>query len=331
MKRSFSLAALAAGALILTGLVACMSDDEKDPGYNTGTGGTTGQGGATGQGGGAGTTNQGGNPGQGGGTAGGGGGTTVCMEGQPTTVAAVAKGEFGAGLAAKFTGIAMTGPVLVYTNSSKGTCMWGVFVKDPDASFATMVYSYGDNAVLDGEGKMGPCPAATTSGLLDGVQKGDKLEIVGTTGSYVTKSCSADGGVTPAAQVQVEVKKTEPKCGMTKVGTGDANPTVTTDLAGIVAGKPELQGMLVTIENVDAEDWPDGGAVGPYGIIQIAGGSGLEIHDKFYYKDKGAPVFCKGQHFNKITGIVHLDYCDWVIQPLDPALDFDPPSPATCP
>ena len=254
------------------------------------------------------------------------------MEGQATTVSAIAKGEFGTKLAAKFTGIAQTGPVLVYTNSSKGTCMWGVFVKDPAAAYAVMVYSYGENAVLDGEGKMGPCPAATTSGLMDGVQKGDQLEIVGTTGAYVTSSCSADGGTAPPAQVQVEIKLTEKACGMKKTGTGDGSATKVTDLAGIVAGKPEMQGMLVEIDNVDAQDWPDGGAVGPYGIIQIAGGSGLEIHDKFYYKDKGAPVFCPGQHFNKITGIVHLDYCDWVIQPLDPTTDFDPPSPqSSCP
>ena len=60
MKRSFTLAALAAGTLILTGLVACMSSDDEKPTYTGGSGGSAGQAGATNQGGSAGTTNNGG-------------------------------------------------------------------------------------------------------------------------------------------------------------------------------------------------------------------------------------------------------------------------------
>lgn len=328
MKRSFTLAALAAGALIFTGLAACMSSSDDNTG---GSAGNPGQGGATNQGGGAGTTNNGGSAGttNNGGNAGS-GGTTVCMEGQPTTVKDIATGVVATKTAVKFTGLVTAGPVVTYASDGK-PCGYAIFVKDQAADYGTMIYAKTtDNASKDASGNV-VCPAATNTGLIDGVAAGDVIEVNGgTTTTFGTTSCG-DGGAVPTPQVQVNVYPDQKDCVMKKTGTAAVTPVKVTDFAGIVAGKPEMQGMLVEIDNVDAEDWPDGGAVGPYGIIKIAGGSGLEIHDKFYYSKalKNSPVFCPGQHFNKITGIVHLDYCDWVIQPLDPTKDFDPPSPQT--
>jgi hypothetical protein len=52
----------------------------------------------------------------------------------------------------------------------------------------------------------------------------------------------------------------------------------------------------------------------------------LEVHDKFYYKQEGAPEFDDGQHFDSIVGVSHLDYCTWALQPRSRCTDFDPPS-----
>lgn len=78
------------------------------------------------------------------------------------------------------------------------------------------------------------------------------------------------------------------------------------------------------IENVTAENF-DGGAVGPYGVIELEG-TDLQINDKFYYSESGAPQFDPSQQFKHIIGISHLDYCDWVLQPRDKCTDFDPAS-----
>ncbi len=326
MKRSFSLVALAASAALLTAgfLTACMSDDD-DP-IEPGKGGSAGAAGTTNQGGSAGGSAEGGAAGQAGGTSqgggGSGGGASVCMEGKATTVKDIATGVVGADQAVKFSAVATTPAMLVYSSKSSGSCLWGVFVKDPAADYGTMIVSYGDKATTDADGGAGACPDVSTSGLLDGVVPGDVLEITAKTDAYAPSSCTG-----AAPQVQIVIFQDQKSCAMTKTGSGAAPaPVKVTDLAGIKAGKGDFQGLLVEINDVTAEDWPDAGAVGPYGKIKLSG-SGLEIHDSFYYKAKGAPQFCSAQHFNKITGIVHLDYCDWVIQPLDPTTDFDPPSP----
>lgn len=204
--------------------------------------------------------------------------------------------------------------VLTY-KSGGGNCLWAVFVRDPSQPYATMVISYGDPAPA-ADGGFGDCPATGTI-FPDNVAPGDKLVITGDVSPYAPSGCTA------TKQVQVNA------CSVTRTSTGSAPTAVTVQPADIVSGAAQYQGLLVKVENVDAEMWPDAGTIGPYGSIKLTG-SGLEVHDKFYYREDGAPMFGDNQHFASITGIVHLDYCTWVLQPVDKCKDFSPKS-TDCP
>jgi hypothetical protein len=110
--------------------------------------------------------------------------------------------------------------------------------------------------------------------------------------------------------------------------TSKAQPVVVSSPADLAKGLSQYRGMLVQVNNVTADNWADGGVVGAYGVMKLQG-SGLEIHDSFYYKNAtngGAPQFSAGQTFTSIVGINHLDYCTWVLQPRDKCSDFNPKS-----
>ena len=325
MNRSLGLAWLATvagvGLIAASVHVGCASDEDPAQGTGGTGGGAAGSGGGTaGSGGGAAGTagTGGGTAGTGGGTAGTGGGTAGtggggnCPTGQASSVADIANGTTAVGIQADVKGaIATTKKLVVYFNKTSGSCLWGFFAKDPSADRGTMLISYGDNAPANGTEDQ--CPAGTDAIPAD-IVPGDTVDFVGEVDAYAPSSCT---GVNKQVQVKV--------CSVTKTGSGAAPAPVTVSPNDLAAGGAALQGLLVQITSVDAEDWPDGGTVGPYGVIQIAG-STLEVHDKFYYKATGAPEFGASQHFNSIVGIAHLDFCDWVLQPRDKCTDFDPSS-----
>lgn len=324
MKRSLGL--LSIGSIAVAAMVAlsiqagCASDeDPADPSGGSG-GGTAGTGGATGGTGGgsagvAGTGGATGGTGGGGGTAGGGtgGGNANCPVGQTATIADVADGTVATGIQVDIKGaIATTKKMVVYFGKAKGSCLWGVFVKDPAADRGMMIISYGDNAPENTSAA--ECPTGTDD-IADGIKPGDVLDIVGQTDAYAPSSCTN----APPQQKQIEA------CSVTIAGSGaEPAPVVVSNLDELAAGAAQYQGLLVKIENVDAENF-DGGTVGPYGIIELQG-TELQVNDKFYYGETGAPEFDPSQHFNSIVGISHLDYCDWVLQPRDKCTDFDPSS-----
>ena len=324
---------LPVGAIAVAGLVGlsiqagCASDE--DPVNNAGTGGGgqtggsgggeqtggTGGGGQTGGSGGGEQTggSGGGESGSGGGspTGGSGGGSSQCPVGQAATVADVADATT-TGIQVDIKGaIATTKKLVVYFNKKKGSCLWGVFVKDSAADRGLMVISYGDNAPADSS--QDKCPTGTDD-IPNGIVPGDVLDIVGQTDAYAPSTCTG-----AAKQRQLKA------CSVTKTGSGNPPaPVVVTDLNALHNGDAKYQGLLVKIENVTAENF-DGGAVGPYGVIELEG-TDLQINDKFYYSESGAPQFDPSQQFKHIIGISHLDYCDWVLQPRDKCTDFDPAS-----
>lgn len=310
-------------ALATAGLSAgCQSDDENEPNNAAqGQGGNQNQGG---QGGSAGdnTAGNAGNAGNAGSNVGGSGGNgdPECPAGQERTIAEIADGAVGPEVAVTIKrAIVTTNKILISRSKNTGSCLWGIFVKDPDQARGMMVVNYGDKAPTTSEG-VGDCPENTDKIPAD-IKPGDVISFNGETSSYAPSNCGADGGTVPVKQVQIFNS-----CGFKVLESGAAPEPVVVNPNDLVTGDAKYQGLLVKIENVDAEDWPDGGTVGPYGIIRIAN-SDLEVHDKFYYKKSGdAPVFDPSQHFNSIVGISHLDYCDWVLQPRDKCNDFDPAS-----
>lgn len=329
MKRSLGL--LSIGSIAIAAMVAlsiqagCASDEEPSDGTGgtgavAGTGGSTTGGGAgqagTGATGGTSTTGGTGGTSETGGT---GGSTSECPVGQASTVAAVADGS-ETGIQVDIKGaIASTKKMVVYFQKTsqgawKGTCMWGVFVKDPNADRGLMVYSYGENAPADSANYLS-CPTGTDA--LPDIVPGDVLDILGEAGEYATTSSSCT--TPPAKMRQLEA------CSVTKTSSGEPPaPVVVSDLNALATGSKMYQGLLVKIENVTIEPY-DGGASGPYGVIELEG-TDLQLNNKFYYTETGAAEFDPTTTFNSVVGISHLDYCDWVLQPLDKCTDFDPAS-----
>ncbi|MCU0691764.1 MAG: hypothetical protein MUF54_10215 [Polyangiaceae bacterium] len=302
-----SLVCFATASMVALSFYTGCASNEDPP--DTGTGGGTG-GGGTGGGGTGGGGETGGQ--DGGGTGGTGGSSANCPAGQASTVASVADGTVADNIQVEITGaIATTKKLVVYFGKSKGTCLWGMFVKDPSADRGLMVVSYGENAAANAS--QADCPKGTDA--LPDVTPGDTVNIVGKVSPYAPSSCSP----APAKQMQVTA------CSATVTGKVDAPaPVVVTKLDDLAAGAAQYQGLLVRVENVVAEN-VDGGAVGPYGVIQLAD-TELQVNDNFYYAASGAPAFDPSQQFKSITGISHLSYCDWVLQPRDKCTDFDPPS-----
>ncbi|MBI5532521.1 MAG: hypothetical protein HY898_07390 [Deltaproteobacteria bacterium] len=282
-------------------------------GGSGGTGGTSAGGSGGTSAGGSGGTSAGGSSGHAGE---GGGGGSCKASGTWASVDDVATSKVAAGTTVWIEGaIATTRKLVVYSSKNTGTCLWGVFVKAPTQPYGTMVVSYGDNMTTLADGGAGTCPD-TGSDIPNGIMPGDVLDITGDTDAYAPSTCTAP---TPAKQIQVKA------CSVVKTGGGGAPaPVEVSNPADLKTGDPKYQGLLVRITNVTAQNF-DGGTVGPYGVITLQG-SGLEVHDKFYYTTDGAPEFGPAQHFNSIVGINHLDYCTWALQPRDKCKDLDPKS-----
>ena len=348
MRHSFTLAMLASGACIAVAFafVACQSSSDNPPTYtNGGSGGAgganqggsgqggNGQGGGNQGGSGQGGGNQGGS-GQGGSGQGGTGGSNTeggsCFVGGDKTMQEIATGGLGKGIAVHFTAVAASGPILSYqAKPPKDSCLWALFVRDPNSNFATTVMSYGPPQKTDADGGSMGCDP---NPVFDGIVAGDQLDVTGTTSPYAPSTCVADGYKDPTKAMQVMVDFKCPEH-IKKTGSGTVPAAVqVTDIDGLATGKVDYQGAWVEISNVDALDWADGGGpVGSYGIIKIKGtNETLEIHDKFYYLTDGGPQYGPGTHFNKITGFLYLDYCTWALMPMHKCTDMDPKS-SDCP
>jgi hypothetical protein len=232
-----------------------------------------------------------------------------CTLGQTTTVQNVLT-TVAKSVQVKVSGTATTKKFLVNFSKTTGACQWAVFIRGASDAYGLMVYSFGANT----NGGWSDCPIGTDT-IPEGIMPGDELTVTGKTVHYAPTSCT----VPPSPQIQVDA------CQVDKTGSGSVpTPILVSNPDDLTTGNPLYQGNLVQLTNVDAQNW-DAGTVGPYGIIRLVGTS-LEIHDMFYYPDQGAPQFGPSQHFNKIVGINHLDYCTWALQPRDKCLDLDPKS-----
>ena len=94
-------------------------------------------------------------------------------------------------------------------------------------------------------------------------------------------------------------------------------------------------GALVQLEAVSAlQDTDDGDAVFPFGVIRLQQ-TALEVHSRLYYFDlsEGGPrASVKAPHFRfptafqRLRGVVFLDYCTWVLAPRERCQDLSPSS-----
>jgi hypothetical protein len=320
--------------------VACQSSNTNNgSGGSTGTGGSSGSsnGGTAGAGMGA-TAGVGGTVGTAG-AGGTGGGTCNHTTGQSATVQQVDQGAFAAKTYVELKGVvATTQKFLVSSSKTTGSCLWGIFVSAPNLATTApntgvMVISYGDSLKTTDAGTVGTCKSGTDA-IPDDVKPGDVLDFVGETDPYAPSACA---GTAPQMQLLVPQY-----CDLKKTGTAatPAPAMITPAVADKVAAGidtatiNEWAGAFVRMQNLDAVQ-PDGGnVVQKYGVIQFSQ-TKLEAHDKLFYYDLtgGGPkaqgkgwTYSGAVHFNRVDGVVYLDYCTWSLDPRNKCTDVDPPS-----
>lgn len=329
-------AALVGGALVL-GSSGCQSESSSSgpgPGGSGGSPSSTGTGGATSTG-----------------TGGTGGGTGGA--GQVVTIQEVTTNVVGPAIVVQLKGVvAMSQKFLVSKGSSSGSCLWGVFVSAPNITETAentgiLVVSYGFNAMVPDGGTTAYCPALsfdpTGDAIPDDIKPGDVVDLQGETSYFLLSNCASEPMGSTVAQYQI-AKTTS----MTKTGTATPpTPHVLTgaDIAALAsptdkAFHDKWGGVKVRVENLGVipQDDPEGGAnqvvVGDFGIVKLAGGSGLQFADKLYYRGyqknevcHAGPVYSDlNMTFTAVEGFSLLNFCTWDIEPNSKCDDLFPPS-----
>jgi hypothetical protein len=226
----------------------------------------------------------------------------------------------------------VTSQKFLVSQSQTGSCLWGAFVgtspvdNEPNG---LLVVSYGDEAT--GEA---PC-APGTDAIPDELEPGHLVSVTGRASSFVPSSCD---GIVAAPQLIADAR-----CPLELLGReAPVEPVLLPLLVATELARGEDEkllrrwvGGLVRLENVSAlpNDAGDG-AVRPYGVVALAE-TELEVHADIEYGDlsgKGPRDAAKGLDFGyptafrSVTGLVHLDYCDYALAPRRRCEDFEPPS-----
>lgn len=218
------------------------------------------------------------------------------------------------------------------SEAKSGSCLWGAFAADPErtgAGSGLFLVSYG---APHAEGEA--CVAGS-DGLPDDLKPGDTLEVEGRLDSYVPSTC---GGTAPAPQLRIDAA-----CPARRGAQGEPPEAALLEPAladRLAAGQDaellrQWSGALVRLNGAAAlQDGDDGDAVFPFGVIRLEQ-SALEVHSRLYYfdlseagpRDSGkAPRYGFPTAFQRLTGIVFLDYCTWVLAPRDRCADLVPGS-----
>lgn len=181
----------------------------------------------------------------------------------------------------------------------------------------------------------GEACVAGSDGVPDDLKPGDSLEVEGRLDEYVPSTC---GATAPALQLRIDAA-----CPARRSAGGEPPDAALLDQAladRLAAGKDaellrQWGGALVELDGGAAlQDTDDGDAVFPFGVIRLEQ-TALEVHSRLYYFDlsEGGPRDSrKAPHhgfptaFQRLTGIVFLDYCSWVLAPRDRCADLAPAS-----
>lgn len=336
-KRTALLLVLSGTAL--ASFAACRSDDESNPGG--GKGGTSGFGGSGGSGN-TGNTGNGGSSGSStGGTAGSAtGGSGGSAGSSSVTISDITTGVIPANQDVTLTGAVVMSREFLVSQTSSGSCLWGVFVSSPGltetaANSGIIVLSYGDNATMNDGGTKAFCPilsvAPTGSGIPDDIAPGDVVDIAAKTSYYAASGCNAP------KQYQL-ISATLTKTGTAAVPTPHA--LAAADIASLAGTDTAFHdmwgGVKVRIANVTATPQGDAGTsiTDQFGHIVLAG-SNLQVGDDIYYQGAlkstdachdGPQYANASQAFVSIDGFSYLDFCTWSLEPASKCGDLDPAS-----
>jgi hypothetical protein len=179
----------------------------------------------------------------------------------------------------------------------------------------------------------GEACAPGTDGLPDDLAAGDRLHVTGKVADYAPAGCSA------AAAQQLVV---DAACPVERDGAASLPEPASIDAAladQLAAGSDvallrQWGGALIRLDDVAARPDEDGDAVFPFGAIRLVE-TALEVRSRLYYFDLSeggprspskAPRYAYPTVFERVSGVVFLDYCSWVLAPRQRCSDLAPAS-----
>jgi hypothetical protein len=252
--------------------------------------------------------------------------------GQLVTLEEAKAGRVKPGVSISIAGLVASSQKFLLSEAKSGSCLWGAFAADErrtGAGSGLLLVSFGPAH----EGSE-PC-AAGHDGLPDDLAPGDRLTAPGVLDDFAPSGCD---GVAPSQQLRID-----PACPLQRHGSAEPPVAAPIDVAladRLAAGVDaallrEWSGALVSLDGASAlEDSDDGDAVFPFGVIRLRE-TALEVHSRLYYFDLTgggpkatgkAPGFGYPTQFERLTGLVFLDYCSWVLAPRDRCSDLSPAS-----
>lgn len=220
---------------------------------------------------------------------------------------------------------------LLYRGKTNGACLWGQYTAaaaDSEATAGLLLVAYGEPAADETL----PCPLETDP--LGDSLPGDVLTATGEVVAHVPSTCAH---VRPSIQLRLGASCPSVRTGSMpglsphplELGTASALAS------GSLVEIKRFAGGVISLQDISARAVPgQSDAVGPYGVIAL-NESELLVHDSIAFMDvtAGGPgaagkafQFGYPTSFASISGILHLDYCTWVIAPRDACSDFVPQS-----
>jgi hypothetical protein len=209
--------------------------------------------------------------------------------------------------------VASSQKFLLSVSKAGDKCWWAAFAVDEGASgenSGVLLLSSTDSVAAAADGGAPACPPSADSLPAD-LAPGDRIAAFGTFSDYAPAACHA---VAPMRELLIK-----PGCAVARVGSG-APPSAT-------LLSPELADRLA--------QGKDAALLRAWSGVRVELETKLELHSKIPYLDLSAggprqpgktlalpfPV-----HFERVAGVLALDYCTWSLQIRDRCLDLSPQS-----
>jgi len=290
-------------------------------------------------------------------TSGSGGSNSACT-GISATIADITGATVGSGVQVTVTGVVAMSQKFLVDKSSKGSCLWGLFVSAPGLTTTApgsglLVLSYGTDATVSASTGKSFCPELGTDPigdkLPDATKPGDVLTLSGKAADFLLTNCATQVGGTMIGQFQISNV-----CAATKTGTAAVPAPAklsAADLASL-AGQTDKTfydkwgGVKVEIDSVTAVNAAATGGGGAGGGGSAAGkledsfgnivlDNGLQLPDKIYYQGYNTADLChagptfvgSSVPFASIAGFPTVNFCTWNLYVDNKCADFDPASP----
>lgn len=258
--------------------------------------------------------------------------------GQAVTVAELASGSVRAGKTVLLPAlVASSQKFLLSASKTSGKCWWAAFAAQAGASgenSAVLLLSSAEESAAELDGGGAACTPGSDS-LPDDLAPGDRIAAFGSFSEYTPSACHAT-----ASMRELLVK---PGCAVTRSGHGalPASVSLTHALADRLAQGSDAallrawSGARVELGELNA--LPVAGSasvVDAYGVIRFQE-TALELHTKVPYGDltAGGPrqsgkslAFAYPMHFERVAGVLFLDYCTWALEVCDRCADLSPQS-----